>query len=68
MMVLTGSILVIAGWTLCDVAFMRCGCTGDYILAEGDMQLSYMVVYDILFGFDFAGMICAFGHKHFWQL
>ena len=31
----------------------------DYILVEGDMQLSYILVYDILFGFDFAGMVCA---------
>ena len=36
------------------------GCTMcDYILAEGDMQLSYILAYVILFGFIFAGMICA---------
>ena len=59
MMASTGSIPNIAGWTMCDVILMRCGCTGDYITAEGDMQLSYILVYVILFGFDFAGMICA---------
>ena len=69
MMASIGSPLVTAGWTMCDVAFMICGCMRcNYILAEGDMQLSYILVYDILFGLVFAGMICASGHKHFWQL